>query len=42
MNKKLLMTALLLAGWIGVGVLSIAKMLEPALLLDVLRLFTLC
>jgi hypothetical protein len=42
MNKTLLLTALALAGWLGVGAWSVAKLLEPAFLLDILRLFTLC
>lgn len=42
MNKRFLLTALALAAWMGVGAWSIAKLLEPAFLLDILRLFTLC
>ena len=42
MNNRLLLTVLALAGWIGVGAWSIARLLEPAFLLAILRLFTLC
>jgi hypothetical protein len=42
MNKRLLLTALALAGWMAVGAWSVARLLEPAYLLDFLRSFTLC
>jgi hypothetical protein len=42
MNKPLLLKALLLIGWLGVGGWSIAKLLEPAYLLDILKLFSMC
>lgn len=42
MNKTLLATALALIGWLCVGAWSVARMLEPAFLLDYLRLLSLC
>ena len=42
MNKRLLLTALALAAWVGVGAWSIARLVEPSSLIDILRLFTLC
>lgn len=42
MPRTLLLTALALIGWLGVGAWCIARLLEPAALLDFLRLFSLC
>jgi hypothetical protein len=42
MNKTILLTALALAGWLGVGAWSVTILLEPASLIDILRLFSLC
>jgi hypothetical protein len=42
MNKTRLLTALALAAWLAVGAWAVARLIEPAALLDILRLFTLC
>lgn len=42
MNKNLLLTALALAAWMGVGTWSVCRLLDPAFQLDFLRLLTLC
>ena len=42
MDKRILLTALALAAWMGVGAWSVARLLEPDFLLDILGLFTLC
>lgn len=42
MNNTLLLTALALIGWLSAGLWCVAKMLEPAFLLGILGLFSLC
>jgi hypothetical protein len=42
MQKRLLLSALALAGWMCVSGWSVARLLEPDFVLDILRLFTLC